>query len=1171
MLVLARLACAQPASINGAYDPAFDSPLSVQTDATGFGATYNELDAAYGFIMNGNLYLFFSGNLQNNSNNINIFIADGRAGQSTLNAVNPGNLGTNSLSVMNGSKFSSGFLATYAVNVNYNGTVLTVSQYNLVSNTAVDALGKLNTSGGMVANATVDNSVVVGFNNSNKSSQAADVGAGSEGLELVIPLALLGNPTGPVEVLVDINGSAQDYLSNQFLPGLPSGTGNLGAGGTGYGPGGGVFNLSSTSNLFFAVSVEPVLTVNGINADYATTHVFVNEVSNDAVPLTILFSPNAPTNVVEADVYSDLNRRDYATNLSSSGIEEGIVPPDGNTIVAGDTSHYYEAYPMAPTATPGQYALTLYAQQTGVYRLTARFKVAGQTNWTWYSSNAPYLTGNRRDFGIVVSPKKALSAVIYELAVNNIDAQGAAANGSQRSTFVDLYGGPGARPYNAVSNRFNLGYVTNLGVNWLWLEPIHPIGIAGSINSPYCVKNYFAVSPWMSKANTRAAAMQEFQGFVAAADAAGVNVMLDEPFDHTAHDVELGAEGVADFAGAGNPGNWQPSDLISNRLPQFFSSTNAYCSRAANASVIAEAPDRGDIGKWTDVSDVFYGVYDALVCENPQDNSFYSNAGDWFDYSTGTGSFDAITQNVWRYFADSLLYWLDQTGCTNGTPASQTSVGIDGIRADFAEGLPPQAWEYIINKVRSQKWDFVFLAESLGGGATTYRSSRDFDIVNDSVLYSFRTAASAADYQNIFNSEQTNYGQCLMLWNSTSHDVGGYYANPYLALIRFMVGGTIAGAPHVFYGQEMGTTNGFGFNDYAASGSEEVPDMYVFNSLQPAAVAGSTNFSVGQLYPLYAAVGKARQSSLALCGTNACFLTPTVSQSNIYAVAKFVTANGSPNFGDVVFAFVNLDIANGHQAGFSVNIVQNGSNLFGIQSNRTYNVKNLAAYAGADPGRPGYWLWNGGTGGVAGSNLLANGLNVSLNAVPASSAGWTNAPFEAQYLKLYDVTPPATPVVPTTSNSYVLGDSVTFTWPALSDPNGGVLGYYVMVGSSPGGSDVFSGLVNGTSLTVTGSYGARLYAEVSAVNNAGIEGAFSASSSGVVLVNPQWVPVVSISGSALLSWNSVSGKTYQVWSTTNLLEPFAPLSGIITATEPVLAFTNQSTNVAQYFQIRFFP
>ena len=240
-------------------------------------------------------------------------------------------------------------------------------------------------------------------------------------------------------------------------------------------------------------------------------------------------------------------------DANGNGIEEGIVPPDGNTIATGDTNNYYEAYAMSPTSTPGQYSLTLYAQKTGVYRLTARYLVAGSTNWNWYSTNSPYITGNRRDFMIVVSPKKALGAVVYELAVNNIDASGAAANGSQRSTFSDL---------TNVASRFNLNYVTNLGVNWLWLEPIHPRGVAGSINSPYCVKNYFQVSPWMSKANTRPAAMQEFTNFVAAADAAGVNVMMDEPFDHTAHDVELDNEGVADFGGAGNPGNWQPTDLI---------------------------------------------------------------------------------------------------------------------------------------------------------------------------------------------------------------------------------------------------------------------------------------------------------------------------------------------------------------------------------------------------------------------------------------------------------------------------------------------------------------------------------------------------------------------------------------------------------------------------------
>ena len=50
--------------------------------------------------------------------------------------------------------------------------------------------------------------------------------------------------------------------------------------------------------------------------------------------------------------------------------------------------------------------------------------------------------------------------------------------------------------------------------------------------------------------------------------------------------------------------------------------------------------------------------------------------------------------------------------------------------------------------------------------------------------------------------------------------------------------------------------------------------------------------------------------------------------------------------------------------------------------------------------------------------------------------------------------------------------------------------------SSPGTANVFSGFVPGTTLTVTNLYGATLYAEVSAVNNAGIQGPASASSAG---------------------------------------------------------------------------
>ncbi|HTL74127.1 MAG TPA: hypothetical protein VL863_12560 [bacterium] len=937
-------------------------------------------------------------------------------------------------------------------------------------------------------------------------------------------------------------------------------------------------NTAAASPFTFTVSNNvvgtPMLIVNGVNADYTTTHVFVNELNNDAVPLTILFTPNGGT-VTDVEVFSNVNRRDRAAlDANGDGIEDGILPPDGNALVAGDDSNYYKAYPMN-NAGGGNFSLTLNATKTGSYRLTARYKVFGNTNWFWYSSNG------RRDHAVVVSPAKARDIVMYELNAMNIDAAGP--NQNDRSTFTDLYGGPGARPYDAVTNRFNLQYAQNLGVNWLWFQPIHPIGILNrqtdpdtgqpyTVGSPYSVKNFFQVNPLLSKANTRDAALNEFTNFVAAADAANMNVMLDEPFNHTAWDAELDASGVYYFKT-----NAQPADLISGSEARFYSRTDAYDERASGAGNVAVAPDRYEFGKWSDVADVYYGRYAALEANSSQQGNQLSE-GDWFDYSvgaessagSGNGHFDTVTQNVWRYFADCLLYWLDKTGCPNGTPANQTFKGIDGLRADFGQGLPPQCWEYIINKVRSRKWDFVFMSESLDGGAVTYRSNRHFDILNENIVFPLQSASTATDYRNIFEARRTAYGQSLVLLNNTSHDEQTY-SDPYQALIRYAVCSTMDGAPMTFYGEELGISTGFGFDHYELNFGKNIPHFKKFNSLQPAMNPVNRTYALDQLWPVYAGINQARNFSPALRSSNRYFLDQPGggAQPNIFSVAKYVAAGGAPNFNDVVFAFSTLDRNNPQSGNFNVNITQNGSNLFGIKPARIYNVKNISAYTAIEANRRNVWQWGG---GIAGSNVLANGVYVSLNPVPTTDGGWTSNPFEAQYLKLYDVTPPPAPTTPDigTTNNYVFGNSVTFTWPAVLDADGGVSGYHVLVGTTPGGADVTNVTVNATSLTVFGSFGAHLYATVTAVNNAGIESP-ATTSPGVTLVSPEWIPVASMASSSQLNWSSVSGQVYQVWSTTNLAVPFTVFSGNVTATVPTLTFNSSPTNAARYFKVQLIP
>lgn len=74
-----------------------------------------------------------------------------------------------------------------------------------------------------------------------------------------------------------------------------------------------------------------------------------------------------------------------------------------------------------------------------------------------------------------------------------------------------------------------------LGVDILWLMPIHPIGAdhrKGTLGSPYSVRDYYAVNP---EFGTEA----DFKAFVDAAHAQGFKVILDLVANHTAWDNPL--------------------------------------------------------------------------------------------------------------------------------------------------------------------------------------------------------------------------------------------------------------------------------------------------------------------------------------------------------------------------------------------------------------------------------------------------------------------------------------------------------------------------------------------------------------------------------------------------------------------------------------------------------
>ena len=138
------------------------------------------------------------------------------------------------------------------------------------------------------------------------------------------------------------------------------------------------------------------------------------------------------------------------------------------------------------------------------------------------------------------------------------------------------------------------------------------------------------------------------------------------------------------------------------------------------------------------------------------------NESDSFDYS----SLVAETIGVWQYFGEVLPYWIIQSGHRgfNSSPSegadrdSLDSQGIDGLRKDFGQGLPPQCMEYIINRTHELKWNFVFMTESLDGEEVTYRSSRHFAVLNENIIFPLQAATTTSGYRGIFDDRRDAYG-----------------------------------------------------------------------------------------------------------------------------------------------------------------------------------------------------------------------------------------------------------------------------------------------------------------------------------------------------------------------------------------------------------------------------
>lgn len=106
-------------------------------------------------------------------------------------------------------------------------------------------------------------------------------------------------------------------------------------------------------------------------------------------------------------------------------------------------------------------------------------------------------------------PEWTYNSVVYEMNVRQSTDEGTFAAAEER-----------------------LPELRDLGVDIVWLMPIHPIGEKGrkgSLGSYYAIRDYYAVNPEFGT-------MADFEHFLAAAHSLGLRVILDCVANHTSPD-----------------------------------------------------------------------------------------------------------------------------------------------------------------------------------------------------------------------------------------------------------------------------------------------------------------------------------------------------------------------------------------------------------------------------------------------------------------------------------------------------------------------------------------------------------------------------------------------------------------------------------------------------------
>lgn len=211
----------------------------------------------------------------------------------------------------------------------------------------------------------------------------------------------------------------------------------------------------------------------------------------------------------------------------------------------------------------------------------------------------------------------------------------------------------------------------------------NPFVIKGNAGSPYAIKDYYDVNPYL--ADNMKERISEFEQLIERTHSANMKVIIDFVPNHVAriYHSDMKPEGVMDFGAnddsscAFNPNNnfyYIPYQVFAGQfyLGEGENQYKEYPAKATGNDCFNAYPTNND---WYETVKLNYGV----------------------DYSAwGAKHFEPIPDTWWKMY-DILKYWAGK--------------GIDGFRCDMAEMVPVEFWGWVIAKIKQDFPEIIFIAE----------------------------------------------------------------------------------------------------------------------------------------------------------------------------------------------------------------------------------------------------------------------------------------------------------------------------------------------------------------------------------------------------------------------------------------------------------------------------